>query len=153
MVQKIDNFLSLSEAKWFIEWYKNNLDKLFNETNEYVENYEGIEIDKSDLTFPLFKKISPEVMENLRIQKTDINVTPIQIPHTHKTPYNFVIFLNEEFHGGHLIFESGEIFKPKTGTMILFEGEGHYPTPVTDGERWVFACFLNSRFNTNKTLL
>ena len=92
-------------------------------------------------------------MDFLRIQRTTIDVKPLPNPHTHATPYNFIIFLNDDFEGGNLVFETGEIFKPEVGTMILFEQELHYPTPVTNGERWVIACFLNRWINTEKKLL
>ncbi len=153
MIKEIQNFLTPEESEWYINWYKSNPDLLFKETNEYVQNYEGIEVDLGDRSFPLFKKISSEVIGTIRIQKTDTSVNPLPNPHTHKTPYSFVIFLNEEFEGGNLVFESGEVFKPKVGTMILFENEPHYPTPVTKGERWVIACFLNSRINTQRVMI
>lgn len=153
MITEIKNFLTPTESEWYINWYKENPNLLFRETNEYVQNYEGIEVDRSDTNFPLFKKVSPQIMDFLRVQKTDTNVKPLPNPHTHETPYNFVIFLNEGFEGGDLIFESGEVFKPKVGTMILFENEAHYPTPVTKGERWVIASFLNDKFKPKKELI
>ena len=153
MIQRVPNFLTKRECQWYIDWYEGNRNRIFTETNEYVENYEGIEVDVRNEDFPLFKKISPQIMEFLRIQKTDVNVNPIQKPHTHETPNNFVIFLNEGFEGGELIFESGEVFKPEVGTMIMFEREGHYPKRVTRGERWVMVSFLNSGFKWNKELL
>lgn len=153
MIQRVPNFLTKGECQWYIDWYEGNRNMIFTETNEYVENYEGIEVDIKNKNFPLFKKVSPQIMEFLRIQKTNPNVNPIQKPHTHETPNNFVIFLNEGFEGGELIFESGEVFKPEVGTMIMFEDEPHYPMPVTKGERWVIACFLNSKFNPKKVLI
>jgi trehalose utilization protein len=154
MITEIKNFLTKEESEWYIDWYKENTNQIFRETNQFVTNYEGIEVDRNIPSFPLFKKISPKVMDFLRIQKTDKNVIPNEIPHTHPTPYNFVIFLNEGFEGGNLVFETGEVFKPKVGTMIFFEGgDGHYPTPVIEGERWVIACFLNSWINLKKEFL
>lgn len=154
MITEIKNFLTEGECEWYVNWYRDNPNQIFRETNEFVTNYEGIEVDRMNEGFPLFKKISPKVMEFLRIQRTDKGVIPNRNPHTHPTPYNFVIFLNEGFEGGELVFETGEVFKPKVGTMIFFEGEdGHYPTPVTKGERWVIACFLNSRINLKKELI
>lgn len=153
MIQRVPNFLTKGECQWYIDWYEGNRNRIFTETNEYVENYEGIEVDIKNKNFPLFKKVSPQIMEFLRVQKTDVNVNPLPNPHTHETPNNFVIFLNEGFEGGELIFEGGEVFHPEVGTMIMFEDEPHYPMPVTKGERWVIACFLNSKFNPKKVLI
>jgi hypothetical protein len=154
MITEIQNFLTADECEWYVNWYKVNENTIFRETNEFVTNYEGIEVDRDNPNFPLFKKISAKVMDYLRIQRMDSGVIPNPNPHTHKTPYNFVLFLNEGFEGGNLVFETGEVFEPKVGTMIFFEGEdGHYPTPVTKGERWVIACFLNSRINLKKELI
>ncbi len=152
MASIIPNWLSDDECNFYINYYKNNPDKIFRETNEFVKNYEGIEIS-NDNEFPFFKLIPKSVIEYFRIQKTDVYVQPINNPHTHETPYNFVIFLNENFEGGNLVFDD-MIVTPKVGTMVFFEGnERHYPTPVTSGERWVIACFLNSWINPYKTLM
>lgn len=153
MIKEIQNFLTETESQWYIDWYKRNQNLRFNLSNEYVQNYEGIEVNKMDENFPLFKKISPDIVNFVRIQKTDTNIKPLPNPHRHQTPYNFIIFLNEGFDGGNLVFERGEVFKPKTGTMILFGDEPHYPTPVTKGERWVIACFLNSWIDTQKVMI
>ena len=142
MVQIYHNYLSKDDCDWIISYYNNNKNDIFRETNEYVTNYEGIEIG-DDTNFILNKKFDMKLVEYLRIQKTDINVIPNLVPHTHQTPFNFVIFLNENFNGGDLFIDNKYI-RPKMGTMIYFTGdEEHYPTPVSKGERYVIACFLS----------
>lgn len=143
MVSIYDNYLTNNDCEWIIDYYKSNKDIVFRETNEFVINYEGIELDVNS-DFILNKKFNMKYAEYIRIQKTDINVIPNSTPHTHKTPFNFVIFLNEEFKGGELYINNQTII-PKTGTMVYFSGdEEHYPTPVIYGERYVIACFLHT---------
>jgi hypothetical protein len=56
-----------------------------------------------------------------------------------------IIFLNEEFHGGELIYpEQGLIVKPKTGTMLIAPAGIDYPHYVTatDSDRYVLVLRL-----------
>lgn len=150
MIKIIPNFLTSDESKWYIDWYKENGNRIFRESNQFVTNYEGIEVDKDTPNFPLFKKVSVRAMEYLRIQRTDRGIIPNELEHTHDTPYNFVIFLNEDFVGGEL-WIGGEWIKPKTGTMVYFSGDvGHYPKRVTEGNRWVMVSFLNADIKPTK---
>lgn len=150
MIKSYKNYLTKEECDWVIDYYIENSNKIFKETNLYVKNYEGIEIDTTS-DFILKNKFNMKLAEHIRIQKTDSNVIPTTIPHTHTTPFNFIIFLNSNYEGGNL-FIGGEYIKPETGTMIYFTGdEEHYPTPVPNGERYVIACFLMKDIFENKT--
>lgn len=152
MIRMYANYLTHSECDSVIEYYKQNPNLIFNETNEYVINYEGIEVD-IDSDFILSKKFNIKNAQFVRIQKTNSTITPLTNPHTHPTPFNFIIFLNENFEGGEL-YIGGEYIKPKKGTMVYFTGdEEHYPTLVKNGDRYVIACFLSVDIFPNKNKL
>lgn len=152
MIQIHKNYLTREECSLIINYYNNNTNKVFKESNVYVKNYEGIEIDTTS-DFILKSKFNMKLAENIRIQKTNLNVIPTTLLHTHTTPYNFIIFLNSNYEGGNL-YIGNEYVKPETGTMIYFTGdEKHYPTPVPIGERYVIACFLTKDIFANKKVL
>ena len=63
------------------------------------------------------------------------------VPHTHTPPYSYVIFLNDNFEGGELIFENIRI-KPKKGQMVYFSREEkHYVDNVICGNRYTLVSF------------
>ena len=45
MIQIHKNYLTMEECSLIIDYYNNNTNKVFKESNVYVKNYEGIEID------------------------------------------------------------------------------------------------------------
>lgn len=91
--------------------------------------------------------------------------------HTHHEYANlvYVQYLNDNFDGGKLIFETGEEYKPKKGDTVIFPSTlGHYvETPrnfkeiyfnysdndsVLLNKRWVVAGFVNSKNSLEKIL-
>ena len=81
--------------------------------------------------------------------------------HTHEDYADlvYVQYLNDNYEGGRLIFETGEIYTPKKGDTVIFPGTlGHYvetPTNFTNkyftidsdnkillNKRWVVAGFI-----------
>jgi len=93
--------------------------------------------------------------------------------HTHEySELVYVQYLNDNYDGGRIIFETGEKIKPKKGDTIIFPGSlKHYVETPTNfkeqfvkidsdikfnlNKRWVVAAFLNkikSKDTTNSTL-
>lgn len=78
----------------------------------------------------------------LKIQKYDSTFTQIDNYHGHKDLFNIIIYLNDNFKGGNLKFEIGLNYKPKSGTLVYFNGnEFHKVTQVKEGTRF---CIVGS---------
>ena len=57
------------------------------------------------------------------------------------TVASFIIFLNDNFQGGHLIFSDGIIVYPKKGRAVFFDGPNleHEVNKNEDGDRYILA--------------
>tara|TARA_B100000214_G_C23780044_1_gene540883 strand:- start:204 stop:656 length:453 start_codon:yes stop_codon:yes gene_type:complete len=57
------------------------------------------------------------------------------------TVASFIIFLNDNFRGGQLIFTDGIIIQPKKGRVVFFDGPHleHKVNKNIDGERYILA--------------
>jgi len=88
-----------------------------------------------------------------RIQLTDETIHQVPKTHQHQNPYSFVLFLNEGFEGGELVFNHTTI-KPKVGTMVYFTGEEGHRVENTIGKRYTLVGFLkNDIFETKPTII
>ena len=49
-----------------------------------------------------------------------------------------ILYLNDNYHGGETVFETGEIVKPETGKLVLFDGSkiDHGVNLVSQGQRY-----------------
>tara|TARA_R110002020_G_scaffold99124_1_gene235481 strand:- start:39 stop:491 length:453 start_codon:yes stop_codon:yes gene_type:complete len=58
-----------------------------------------------------------------------------------KTIASFIVFLNDNFEGGHLIFNDGIIVQPKKGRIVFFDGPNltHGVNKNIDGDRFILA--------------
>ena len=58
-----------------------------------------------------------------------------------ETIASFIIFLNDNFQGGHLIFSDGIIVYPKKGRAVFFDGPNleHEVNKNEDGDRYILA--------------
>jgi|TARA_X000001388_G_scaffold31122_1_gene22024 hypothetical protein len=58
-----------------------------------------------------------------------------------ETIASFIIFLNDNFQGGHLIFSDGISVHPKKGRIVFFDGPNliHEVNKNIDGERYILA--------------
>ena len=57
------------------------------------------------------------------------------------TVASFIIFLNDNFQGGHLIFDGGITIYPKKGRAVFFDGPNieHEVNRNMDGDRYIVA--------------
>ena len=86
----------------------------------------------------------------IRIQNINKNIDMVQTAHIHTPPYNFVVFLNDNFKGGELIINN-LIVNPQKGQMVYFSwDEPHYVKNVSSGDRYTLVAFLNNAINLNK---
>ena len=145
MIKIIDDVLSKIEMQEFIFYYEDNksAEHTFDgERDSKIYKFKGISIIDNYNRFSFFKKIKYQNYDRLRIQLVDNSIEMVLQPHTHVTPYSFIIFLNEDFDGGDVIFDNVRV-KPKKGQMIYFSGDqGHFVENILSGNRYTLIGFL-----------
>lgn len=64
-------------------------------------------------------------------------------PHTDKSPWSFVLALNDGFEGGGTFFvQSQDLYRPPVGGAVIFNGKQlHGAFPATAGSRYIVAGF------------
>jgi hypothetical protein len=155
MITVVQNIITDIEINEFIEYYKNNLDKAQRPENSYgretVYKFEGISIIDNISDFTFLKRIRYKNYDRIRIQKVDNTIDMILKPHVHTPPFSYVVFLNDDFEGGDIIFDNIRI-KPKKGQLLYFDkNESHYVENVINGERYTLVGFTNdAEFNPLK---
>jgi predicted 2-oxoglutarate/Fe(II)-dependent dioxygenase YbiX len=88
--------------------------------------------------------LKEDVIDRLRIQHVDNQIQVVEKPHGHFLPYSFVIFLNDDFKGGELIFDNITV-RPQKGQLVYFTGdEVHNVNSVLEGDRYTLVSFLKS---------
>jgi predicted 2-oxoglutarate/Fe(II)-dependent dioxygenase YbiX len=160
MIQIINNFITDIECDELVSFYKTNISFTFSNLDDNIYHFNAINITKKinnfSFTKKLFKQINNINLEGngtLRIQHLDSTIKSVEIPHTHTLPYSLVVFLNDDFGGGELIFDNIRI-TPKKGQLFYFNGdEKHYVNTVTYGDRYTLVSFLKSNINFYKTNL
>ena len=91
--------------------------------------------------------------EALRLQRYDDTIEQNPIFHNHYNPYNFIIYLNEEFEGGLLEFTNGITVKPIKGMLVYFNENEMHRITEHKGLRWALVGsskqdFLNDILET-----
>lgn len=161
MIKIINNFITNIECDEFITFYKKNKDLEFSNSYDNIYHFNAINIIKKIDNFSFTKKLFKKINDNmelegngtLRIQHVDSLINIIEKPHRHTLPFSFVVFLNDEYGGGNLIFDN-VIIKPKRGQLVYFCGsEGHYVSKVTNGDRYTLVSFLKKNIKFYKTNL
>jgi hypothetical protein len=100
--------------------------------------------------FKRFKIDKNQFARRLNIQLIDETLKVLEKHHTHITPFSFVLFLNDNFVGGELVFDDITI-KPKKNMLTYFSGDlGHHVKPVKSGERYTLVGFTHSEINFEK---
>lgn len=154
MIQIQHNFTINSETDQMVNYFKSNpeLVKLFNIEGDsyYCKSLSIInDIDKFDL-FKRFKINSVDFGRRLNIQLINEDLQVLEKHHTHIAPYSFVLFLNDDFEGGELVFDNITI-KPIKNMIVYFTGDlGHHVKPVIKGERYTLVGFTYSEINIKK---
>lgn len=154
MIHLINNIISDLECDEFIEYYKSNQNKIVKNENDNVYHFNAIDI-LNDINGFLFTKrfFKKSNIDRLRIQHLDNTINFVESPHGHYLPFSLVIFLNDGFNGGELVFDNITII-PKKGQIVYFTGdELHYVKPVLNGDRYTLVSFLTSDLGISKTNL
>lgn len=129
--------ISKFECDKFINFYENNLHLVKENYNDYTYHFDSINIITNLDYFSFTKRFAGQkYIKKVRIQLLNNKIPSVENPHGHDIPFNFVVFLNEEFEGGELIFENIKI-TPKIGQLIYFTGnELHSIKKVISGNRY-----------------
>lgn len=146
MIKIEDNIINNSECDELISWYETNQNMSVKYTSNDVYRFEGIDILDKIPMFSFTKRYLNNVdIDRIRLQHVNYEIDVIEEFHSHVTPYSFVIFLNDNFEGGELIFDN-ILINPKKSRMIYFTGEEkHYVKKVKSGSRYTLVCFLKSK--------
>ena len=135
-IQIVNNFLTGSEIKDAMDFFMSNDKKNF--TDRQIVNIENM---------PTIKK-KCENCTGVTIDWWQVVRCPDGSSfHDHKdtasdkTIYSTIIFLNDDFAGGHLILGKNILIKPLAGTAVFFDGVNieHRVTKNSGGDRYVIA--------------
>lgn len=74
---------------------------------------------------------------------TNETIDQIEASHGHSNPWSFVIFLNENFLGGEIVF-GNRLFLPKKGDMIYFSGNEKHSVKNCVGNRYTLVGFMSN---------
>lgn len=135
MIKYIPSFLSTDEINYFINIFNNN--KIEYYEDEYYKFY-FVDLIGIDLEVKKFEIFS---FKKFRIQMVNDSINQVKIPHLHHNPWSFIVFLNDNFTGGELIFETKK-FTPKIGDMIYFSGEEYHKVNNCVGDRYTLIGFM-----------
>ena len=137
MISYIENFLDEEECSFFITLFKHG------KIDEWVDNvysFSSINLLNLDLHFSKFSSCD---FQRFRVQRVNENTKVVNSLHRHYVNCSFIIFLNDEFKGGELVFED-RTFSPKTGDMVYFSGKAAHKVNKTIGDRYTLVGFVNN---------
>ena len=137
MISYIENFLDEEECSFFITLFKHG------KIDEWVDNvysFSSINLLNLDLHFSKFSSCN---FQRFRVQRVNENTKVVNSLHRHYVNCSFIIFLNDEFEGGELVFED-MTFSPKTGDMVYFSGKAAHKVNKTIGDRYTLVGFVNN---------
>ena len=145
MIKYVTSFLNKEEIEYFIEIFHNENTKYHND-----KIYKFYYVDLINLELKI-QKFSDFNFKKFIIQMLNETINQIELAHKHDNPWSFIIFLNENFEGGEVIFEGVE-YKPKKGDMIYFSGEEYHRVNNCVGDRYTLVGFMSNNPLTVKTL-
>ena len=147
MINVVDNYISNTQC--------NSILKLWN-TTDVISVHDGIYHFCGLNLIPHLEKVTNIIpgfincdFKKFRIQYTDETIEQVKRTHFHINPYSFVIFLNDGYTGGELVFNE-LIIKPKIGTMVYFTGEESHRVEDCVGKRFTLVGFLHNDIYKSK---
>lgn len=143
MISLYKNFIDNEMSRNLIEIYQERLEKTFI-VNDNVYNFSGLSVSQDEIRFTKDWNCN-----TLRIQKIDPTTKITKHYHIHKDKYSVVIFLNDDFNGGELIFPNITI-KPIKNMLVYFTGDEPHYVNETDSDRYTLVSFLKSPINIFK---
>ena len=146
MIVSYSNFLNKREVDYFLNLYSDEREEYIGEEGIY-KFYHNDLIGRKLETLK-FKNYN---FTKFRIQKVNEKITQVPNTHKHGNPWSFVIFLNTDYLGGELIFNSTS-FTPESGKMVYFSGDERHKVQNCIGDRYTLVGFmLNNPMRVNNT--
>ena len=147
MITIIDDYISKTQCNSILNLWSST-DVIVSQDNIY--RFQGFNL------IPHLKKvidIIPELLncdfKKFRIQCTDEDIEQVETTHLHLNRYSFVIFLNDNYSGGELVFSEVSL-KPKIGTMVYFTRDEAHRVENCIGKRFTLVGFLNNHLFTSQ---
>jgi hypothetical protein len=137
MIKSIPSFLDHNQIEYFLSLFKDSTCNL-HEDNVYKFYY--VDLIQKKMPFETFKNFH---FKKFRIQMVDETIMQIETTHRHVNPWSFIIFLNDNFIGGEVVFDN-VLYKPKTSDMIYFSGEEQHKVNDCIGKRYTLVGFMNN---------
>lgn len=137
MIKSFPSFLDHNQIEYFLSLFKDSTCNLY-EDNVYKFYY--VDLIQKKMPFETFKNFS---FKKIRVQMVNETIQQIETFHGHVNPWSFIIFLNEDFIGGEVIFGCEE-YKPKTGDMIYFSGDEQHKVNDCIGDRYTLVGFMHN---------
>ena len=102
MIQILSNILTNTECDEFITYYKKNSSKIIENQSDNLYHFNMIDILTNMHDFAFIRKLNLMKSQidsyfKIRIQNVNNNIAMVQTPHIHTPPYNFVVFLNDDY--------------------------------------------------------
>ncbi len=149
MIEHYPSFFNKKECSNLIDLFSTNKVNFW-EDNIYT--FYSVDLKKSYTNIPKFKISDLDIC---RVQMVDGSIDQVKNFHLHTLPIAFVIFLNEDFKGGELIFSGknrkNEIeYRPKTGDMVYFSGNEPHRVADCIGKRYTLVGFAKNDIISNR---
>ena len=141
-----NNFLNKKECKNFIDFYKKNkASKFFNTFTLPLEPEEHKDLIQK--LNSVTKKLNNSVVDYLQIVEWPAPNIGQQLHFDTgflHTTLSSIIYLNDEFKGGHTCFEDKTSFSPVTGRAIFFDGQyfKHGVSSIKKNNRYTIATWF-----------
>lgn len=151
MIKIIDNYISPQQCSSIVNlWDEINVMNV----NDNTYRFFGIDlIPHLKKVIDIIPKLESCDFKKLRIQRIDESIEQVKTKHKHINNYSFVIFLNNNYSGGKLIFDEISI-TPKIGTIVYFTKEESHKVDNCIGTRFTLVGFLHNKlFETKMTLI
>jgi hypothetical protein len=149
MIKYINSFLDDWEVNYFIDLLTNS-EISYHEDNVY--KFYFLNLINLELKTKKFERFD---FNKFRIQMTNETIDQIEASHGHSNPWSFVIFLNENFSGGEIVF-GNRLFFPKKGDMIYFSGNEKHSVKNCFGNRYTLVGFMSNNplnIEDNKSII
>ena len=152
MIKILHNYITKPQCDSIINLWHGDTDVI--NVNDGVYHFYGFNlIPHMESVIDIIPEFQQCDFKKFRIQYTDETITQVPTTHVHINRYSFVIFLNDEFEGGELVFNEMRI-KPTIGTMVYFTGDEPHRVENAIGKRYTLVGFLNNAiFQTPKKML
>ena len=112
MIQTHSNFMTDSECEELINYYTTNTDKIKRITSDNVYHFDGVNIIDVFEEFTFLKRINLKMIDidRIRVQHVDNETNIIEKFHIDAQPFAFIVFLNDDFNGGNLVYSNLFLF-------------------------------------------